>query len=211
MRAIAHVISMHAPRSALLVALAVFLFGAMLWPALRLRARAGTTGIVLHRATSTVHRFVSAALGAYVVGLVAWVVLYAWAGAEALGVWATPIEWQVIAFSLLAAGFVLMVAAQRQMGTSWRVGIDAERTPLVTGGLFGVTRNPIYAAGILAILGIAGLTPSPWTILGAAQAVLLVALQARLEEDHLARMHGEAYRAYAARVGRFWPGMGRLV
>jgi protein-S-isoprenylcysteine O-methyltransferase Ste14 len=182
----------------------------MLLPVLRLRALAGTTGIVLHRAPSPIHRLVSSALGAYVGGLLVWAVVYARFGAERLGVWTTPIASQAFAVGLLIAGLTLMATAQWQMGTSWRVGIAAEPTSLVTGGLYRFTRNPIYFAAILAIVGVAWLTPSPWTVLGAAQAVMLVALQARLEEDHLTRTHGDAYRAYAARVGRFWPGIGRL-
>ena len=39
---------------------------------------------------------------------------------------------------------------------------------------------------------------------------LLVSLQTRLEEGHLITLHGPAYRAYAARVGRFLPGLGRI-
>ena len=31
-----------------------------------------------------------------------------------------------------------------------------------------------------------------------------------VEEPYLRRAHGEAYRAYAARVGRFLPRIGRL-
>jgi len=37
-----------------------------------------------------------------------------------------------------------------------------------------------------------------------------LAAQTRLEEKHLAGLHGPSYRAYAARVGRFVPGVGRL-
>jgi protein-S-isoprenylcysteine O-methyltransferase Ste14 len=97
------------------------------------------------------------------------------------------------------------------MGASWRIGIDANPTALVTGGIYRVVRNPIYTALLLGFGGMALLTPSCWTILGASQAMFVVALQARLEEDHLARVHGEVYLTYAARVGRFWPGVGRLV
>ena len=36
-------------------------------------------------------------------------------------------------------------------------------------------------------------------------------LQVRaVEEPYLLRTHGDAYRAYAARVGRFLPGVGRF-
>jgi protein-S-isoprenylcysteine O-methyltransferase Ste14 len=41
-------------------------------------------------------------------------------------------------------------------------------------------------------------------------AVPLVSLQVRLEERNLLRIHGKAYLAYAARVGRFLPWVGRL-
>lgn len=114
---------MHAPRPALLVALAVYALGAMVLPALRLLARAGTTGVVLGRAPSPIHRFVSTALGSYVVAIVAWAGLYARVGAAPLGVWTTPLASQLVAFALLAGGFALMVTAQRQMGVSWRVGM----------------------------------------------------------------------------------------
>jgi hypothetical protein len=58
----------------------------------------------------------------------------------------------VIAF----AGVVLTLAAQRQTGASWRIGVDAgERTVLVIGGLFAHLRNPIFT-GMLAVT--AGLT-----------------------------------------------------
>jgi protein-S-isoprenylcysteine O-methyltransferase Ste14 len=31
-----------------------------------------------------------------------------------------------------------------------------------------------------------------------------------LEEPYLARLHGDVYRSYAARTGRFLPGIGRM-
>jgi protein-S-isoprenylcysteine O-methyltransferase Ste14 len=37
-----------------------------------------------------------------------------------------------------------------------------------------------------------------------------VEAQARLEERHLLALHGVRYREYAGRVGRFFPGVGRL-
>ena len=50
---------------------------------------------------------------------------------------------------------------------------------------------------------------------GAAAAALLlvvgIQLQVRLvEEPYLSRVHGVRYQAYAARAGRFLPGLGRL-
>jgi protein-S-isoprenylcysteine O-methyltransferase Ste14 len=48
-------------------------------------------------------------------------------------------------------------------------------------------------------------------LLGAGALFAALELQTRaVEEPYLLRTHGEAYAAYAARVGRFVPGLGRL-
>jgi protein-S-isoprenylcysteine O-methyltransferase Ste14 len=113
---------------------------------------------------------------------------------------------------LAASGGLAVFGAQLGMGESWRVGVsDEERTELVTAGWFSLCRNPIYSAMIVGWTGFALMVP---TWLGLA-AVLVVAagleLQVRaVEEPYLLRTHGEDYRAYAARVGRFVPVIGRL-
>ncbi len=192
-----------------LLVLATLAVGVIVLPVLRLRVRARIWGVVLHRAPSPIHRFASVGLGLYAVCAVGWAVAYALVGPAGLGVWATGAWLQVAALALLASGLLLMMLAQRQMGASWRIGIESERTSLVTWGLYSRVRNPIYAALLLAAAGFAALTPSAWTLLALAQAVLAIGLQARLEEEHLLRVHGEEYCAYAERVGRFWPGIGR--
>ena len=105
----------------------------------------------------------------------------------------------------------LMLAAQLDLGASWRVGIDEGARPgLVTGGLYRYSRNPIYVAMLTALLGFALLLPS-WISLGLLiGAGLGIRRHVRDEEAYLARTYGEEYRRYAARVGRFLPGVGRL-
>jgi protein-S-isoprenylcysteine O-methyltransferase Ste14 len=116
-----------------------------------------------------------------------------------------------IGIAVAATGGLAVFAAQLGMGESWRIGVsDDQRTDLVTGGWFALCRNPIYSAMVLGWTGFALMVP---TWLGIA-AVLVIALgleiQVRaVEEPYLVRAHGEQYRAYAARVGRFVPGVGR--
>jgi protein-S-isoprenylcysteine O-methyltransferase Ste14 len=117
-----------------------------------------------------------------------------------------------IGIALAAAGGLAVFAAQLGMGESWRIGVsDEERTDLVTAGWFSLCRNPIYTSMIVGWLGLALIVP---TWLGFAAVALITAgleLQVRfVEEPYLVRTHGEDYRAYAARVGRFLPGVGRL-
>jgi protein-S-isoprenylcysteine O-methyltransferase Ste14 len=122
----------------------------------------------------------------------------------------TPVH--VVGIVLFALGLGGTVAAQLAMGRSWRVGVDErERTELVTGGPFELVRNPIYAAMIPAVAGLALLVPSVVALLGLALLVVALEIQVRLvEEPYLLRAHGDAYAAYARRVGRFVPGLGRL-
>jgi protein-S-isoprenylcysteine O-methyltransferase Ste14 len=113
---------------------------------------------------------------------------------------------------LACLGIGITVLAQVQMGRSWRIGVDAsEVTDLVQHGLFGLVRNPIFSGMLFATLGLALLVPSAFS---AATWLLLAAtieLQVRcVEEPYLAATHGKRYRDYAARVGRFLPGLGRL-
>jgi protein-S-isoprenylcysteine O-methyltransferase Ste14 len=113
---------------------------------------------------------------------------------------------------LAVAGIGLTFYAQVAMGTSWRIGVDPEeRTQLVTTGPFALVRNPIFAAMLPASLGLALLVPNVVALAGLAALFVALEIQVRLvEEPHLLRVHGDSYRQYAARVGRFVPGLGRL-
>jgi protein-S-isoprenylcysteine O-methyltransferase Ste14 len=114
--------------------------------------------------------------------------------------------------AIFLAGLIATVYAQVAMGESWRVGVDEqERTALVTSGPFAVVRNPIYAAFLPAIFGLTLLVPNVVALAGLAALVVALEIQVRLvEEPYLLRVHGDSYRQYAARVGRFVPGLGRL-
>jgi len=113
---------------------------------------------------------------------------------------------------LISLGIAFTLGAQFAMGDSWRIGVDpSELTELVTAGPFAVVRNPIFAAMILAFAGLALLAPNVATISGAVLLMVALELQTRLiEEPFLLRAHREQYAAYAARTGRFLPGIGCL-
>jgi len=126
----------------------------------------------------------------------------------ALDVMALHVAGLVLAVAGIAATFYAQVA----MGTSWRIGVDpSERTALVTAGPFALVRNPIFAAMLPTALGLTLLVPSWVAIAGLVGLVAALELQVRVvEEPYLRQIHGESYADYAARVGRFVPGMGRL-
>jgi protein-S-isoprenylcysteine O-methyltransferase Ste14 len=116
----------------------------------------------------------------------------------------------ICGFVLAGAGLVATLLAQLNMGPSWRIGVDtSERTALVTGGAFAVVRNPIFSGMAATSLGLAFMVPNLVSL--TATVVLFVAIQLQVravEEPYLRRVHGTAYATYAARVGRFLPGVG---
>lgn len=118
----------------------------------------------------------------------------------------------IAGFILAAIGIVGTFAAQMAMGSSWRIGVDpGERTELVTGGVFSLIRNPIYTFMVIAWIGLALLVPTWLSLVSVPLGILAFEVQVRLvEEPHLIRTHGEPYLAWASRVGRFVPGLGRL-
>jgi protein-S-isoprenylcysteine O-methyltransferase Ste14 len=143
------------------------------------------------------------------VGYAVFFIAYAAAGPAALGVWPAPLWLRYAGIGVAAGGVALVSAAQNQMWHSWRMGIVPERTELVTTGLFSVVRNPIFSGMLATLIGLAGMAPCAWTVAGFVIVAGLLSCEARMEEAHLAALHGEPYRRYAARIGRFIPGVGR--
>lgn len=119
---------------------------------------------------------------------------------------------QTVGIVIATAGIAATVYAQLEMGDSWRVGVDQrETTTLVHTGVFGRIRNPIYTAMFTFGIGIALVTPNLVACAGLILLIASIELQVRrVEEPYLLRTHGEAYRTYAAHVGRFIPGVGLI-
>jgi len=98
------------------------------------------------------------------------------------------------------------------MGRSWRADVDPDaRSPLVTTGPFRLVRNPVFAGSAVSVVGLALVVPNVVSLLMVAAFLAGLEIQVRLvEEPYLLRVHGDVYRDYAARTGRFMPGVGRL-
>lgn len=195
---------------ALPIAVAFFVAFLVALPLVRRRAQTGRWAIVVRDRSTSVESFVRWWTVVLLAGVAVWSILVAMLGASTLGSWqpGPALSWAGVGLFLL--GFVIIGLAQAQMGTSWRIGIDDEPTDLVTTGLFRWVRHPIYSGILLMFVGVVCLTPSPWTVCGLVVGYILVALQSRLEEDHMRSQHGERFSMWASAVGRFVPRVGRL-
>jgi len=114
-----------------------------------------------------------------------------------------------------AVGSALVIAAAWAMARAlWRfrlAGTPAEpwkpTAALVSGGIYKRTRNPMYQAFALFVLGFAFAFASDWMFLALPLGALLIHFGVvRREERYLGAKFGDDYRAYCARVPRYgWP------
>jgi len=112
-----------------------------------------------------------------------------------LPAWTQPIGWTV-----LCGGLALVAAAVQERGP----GSLAEPGRLVTRGLHGRSRNPMYVGFSIAHVGLAGATRNAW-MLGACPASAALLHHSTLREERwLRERFGDEYDAYRARVPRYW-------
>lgn len=137
------------------------------------------------------------------VWLAAFVAL-AWAVARA---WPMP-EVPALAWAgrgLVGLGLVLMAAAAAQMfGMRTTVIPRQDPSALVTGGVFRISRNPIYLADAMVLAGLA-LHWAAWPALVLVPAFLAVITRRfiRGEEARLRAAFGAEFEAFAARTRRW--------
>jgi len=105
---------------------------------------------------------------------------------------------------LCAAGLLGILLALIAFGSSFRIGIDDENPDrLVTGGVFSVSRNPIYVCFLLFFSGMFLTYPN---IIFAGLIIFLAPVihrQILREEAFLAAHYKQEYEAYCARVRRY--------
>jgi protein-S-isoprenylcysteine O-methyltransferase Ste14 len=190
----------------LIYCIVVFIFAFALRSLLVYR-RSGVNPLVLP-STDDVYGYVALAFKVVIVGVGVVVIgLAIWPDSQIyFGRW-TALSSPALAYvgwALLIASLIWLLIAQAQMGASWRIGIDDKRrTELVQHGLFSLSRNPIFLALRLNLVGLFLVFPSAVTSALLVAGEILIQVQVRLEERHLANLHGAAYEAYRARVRRW--------
>lgn len=108
-----------------------------------------------------------------------------------------------IGLGLLGFSLIWTIVSQGHMKNSWRIGIDTEtKTELITTGLFGHSRNPIFFGMIISLVGLFLTTPNALTVIFLILGYVLIQIQIRLEEDFLTTQHGQDYLTYKQKVRR---------
>jgi protein-S-isoprenylcysteine O-methyltransferase Ste14 len=122
------------------------------------------------------------------------------------------IQWLGVSAAILGLmALILTFICWRQMGRSWRIGIDpGEKTELVVLGAYRMVRHPIYALSIILMLCTLLAVPTIPMLLVAVIHVTLITMEALREERYLRIVHGNAYIEYCSRTGRFIPRLFRV-
>jgi protein-S-isoprenylcysteine O-methyltransferase Ste14 len=112
------------------------------------------------------------------------------------------IAWVGVLFCL--TGLLLLLWSIISFGRSFRVGIDADHPDsLITDGIFGYSRNPIYVAFAIILIGEFFILPNWITLIYLVAAAWLFHRQVLREEDYLRRHHGQAFVDYCSQVRRY--------
>jgi protein-S-isoprenylcysteine O-methyltransferase Ste14 len=113
------------------------------------------------------------------------------------------LAWLGVAFCLV--GLVLLSWSMLSFGRSFRIGIDTEHPDqLITRGIFAFSRNPIYVAFALVLLG-QFLVFSNWVLLVYLLAAFwLFHRQVLREEEFLKQHYGQEFSDYCSRVRRYF-------
>jgi protein-S-isoprenylcysteine O-methyltransferase Ste14 len=104
----------------------------------------------------------------------------------------------VVAFPIVLGAVVRMLKAKTT------IDVRKPTTDIVTDGVFGISRNPMYLSLMLVYLGIASLVDSLWMLLLVLPLVVIFQKGViEREELYLERKFGEKYLTYKSRVRRW--------
>jgi protein-S-isoprenylcysteine O-methyltransferase Ste14 len=112
------------------------------------------------------------------------------------------ISWAGVCFCL--AGLALLLWSLISFGLSFRVGIDSENPGrLITTGAFAISRNPIYVAFAIILVGQFLIFPNWILLVYSGAAAWLFHRQVLREESYLKEHYGQEYLDYSHKVRRY--------
>jgi protein-S-isoprenylcysteine O-methyltransferase Ste14 len=127
--------------------------------------------------------------------------------------WLHPFDYSVpswaiwVAAGVFAVGLVVRYSAQRTLGRQWSGTVEVpEEHRLITTGIYGRIRHPIYASLVLWAVAQPALLQNRvagWS--GAVAVALLWSLRVPREEQMMLEKFDGEYREYMARTGRLIP------
>lgn len=125
---------------------------------------------------------------------------------EILPILSEPFVLRVVGTTIYTIGLVTAIAARIQLGKNWsniETGQVLDDQEVVSKGIYGLIRHPIYTGDLLLLLGLQ-LSLNSWLFLGVFLLAPVVMLKAIREEQMLAE-ELTGYESYRAKTKRFIP------
>jgi protein-S-isoprenylcysteine O-methyltransferase Ste14 len=118
-----------------------------------------------------------------------------------------PVWRYLVGSVLVLSGALIVFAARRAFArhdTAWQPLDPSRASSLVTGGIYGFTRNPMYLGTWLLLLGVGAMLGSYFSAAGSLLYVLYVdRFQIVPEERALSARFGESFESYRRSVRRW--------
>ncbi len=108
-----------------------------------------------------------------------------------------------IALALWVLGFVFLFLGRFGLGSSFRLGTPKESTGLRTGGVYRISRNPMYLGVYATVLASVLYTLNPLVLVVGAFVVYVHHAIVLAEEKYMRMAFGREYEEYCRRVGRY--------
>jgi|GWRWMinimDraft_13_1066021.scaffolds.fasta_scaffold00394_4 protein-S-isoprenylcysteine O-methyltransferase Ste14 len=190
----------------LLIYLLIYLAAAFVIPSYRTWRQTGINPVTFGK-EDTAHNYIGYVMKLLIALLFVMTLIYSLS--SKLYVYLVPVWYMdncvilIIGLVIIHTALIWILIAQYQMNNSWRIGIDeANKTPLVTRGVFSFSRNPIFLGMILTVLGFFLILPNALSFFLTLTSYFVIQVQIRLEEEFLERQHGQTYRDYRSKTRR---------
>lgn len=122
-----------------------------------------------------------------------------------LGTALLPVPVRIAGAVIGTVGVTLFITAVVQMRDSWRAGVpEKDKTELVSGGVFSISRNPAFLGFDLVYIGILMMFFNYALLAATVFATVMIHLQiVNVEEEFLLSAFGDDYLSYKRRVNRY--------
>lgn len=185
----------------------LYIATAFVWPTYKTWKQTGVNPITFSN-KDTAHDYIGLVMKLMIGGLFLMILVFSFINKiynYLLPVYYIQAIWlKIIGLILIHLALSWIIIAQQQMSNSWRIGIDEKnKTALVTHGVFGISRNPIFLGMILTVLGLFLILPNALSFCLTLSTYFIIQIQVRLEEAFLEERHGADYLSYKKTVKRF--------
>lgn len=102
--------------------------------------------------------------------------------------------------AILVVSWGIAYFANREIGIDWSPTIEkTQKQKLVTSGIYGIIKHPLYLSGLLILVGTNVYFGSKWAWLATTLVLIAILLRIPIEQKHLRERFGEEYIAYKRR------------